>query len=847
MLAIAEVTAHEGLSNPHSTYATDSDLTAHAATSHGAAHPDLATHDALGLATDSELSAHTGDTTDAHDASAISFSPVGTIAATDVQAAIAEVATEAGASIDWGETADITDEAFGDAADEGVLSEVARADHLHGMPVDPVTAHVAAGDPHTGYRLESADHSHASSGLQAGQIAYSALTGTPSAERAAASTTPAAVGTAAVGVGTTDARADHVHATGAGTPSTQAFGDSAATGSGPAAAMTDHKHAMPADPVTAHAAAGDPHTGYRLESADHSHASSGAQAGTIAHSDLTGLTSGDPHTQYATDSDLTTHAGTPHGGAVDYGETGDITDQDYDDVADAGVLDEAARADHLHGMPSAGGGAALSDDYPENITDTAFPGDDATASRDDHQHAYEFDDTAGPTAEAFADTASDGTAGWPARADHRHAMPANPTTLSNATPVAVDRDVAAAGSGTDVSRADHHHSITATGTPASTGITNSQPSTSVSVAQVNHVHAVGYDDSAGPAAEDYGDTADDGVSGWPARADHRHAMPAAADPAREFDYAQVTSSVPTTQTAEASATTVVTGNAVTYDGSTTIMVEFVTDSGVPQATSGANLIAYLYDGSSSIGLISRITNNAGATGRWPMYGSRRLTPSAGSHTYSIRITTSSGTGTILAGTGGVGTEAPAFMRITEVVGAGVSPNNIGAGTAFPGSPATSQRFFRTDLGLEFYYDGTRWLSTHLFTQILRNTTASGDHPFSATTGAMAQAGPVPSLQGGSDIWVVRHICEFHINGGTALSGSHKWVGTFRKNDSAGTETTVTTINITSGSVSVWRVIDTAIGALLGTTFFRWGSTWTKTGTPGNLTVHEEVTYRIVAT
>jgi hypothetical protein len=39
--------------------------------------------------------AHIADTDDAHDASAISFSPTGTIAATDVQAAIAEVASEA--------------------------------------------------------------------------------------------------------------------------------------------------------------------------------------------------------------------------------------------------------------------------------------------------------------------------------------------------------------------------------------------------------------------------------------------------------------------------------------------------------------------------------------------------------------------------------------------------------------------------------------------------------------------------------------------------------------------------------------------------------------------------------
>lgn len=43
-----------------------------------------------------DVGAHTGDTTDAHDASAISFAPAGSIAATDVQAAIEEVASEAG-------------------------------------------------------------------------------------------------------------------------------------------------------------------------------------------------------------------------------------------------------------------------------------------------------------------------------------------------------------------------------------------------------------------------------------------------------------------------------------------------------------------------------------------------------------------------------------------------------------------------------------------------------------------------------------------------------------------------------------------------------------------------------
>jgi hypothetical protein len=52
-----------------------------------------------GAATQAALDLHTGDATDAHDASAISFVPVGTVAATDAQTAIAEVATDAAAAL----------------------------------------------------------------------------------------------------------------------------------------------------------------------------------------------------------------------------------------------------------------------------------------------------------------------------------------------------------------------------------------------------------------------------------------------------------------------------------------------------------------------------------------------------------------------------------------------------------------------------------------------------------------------------------------------------------------------------------------------------------------------------
>lgn len=36
------------------------------------------------------------------------------------------------------------------------------------------------------------------------------------------------------------------------------------------------------------------------------------------------------------------------------------------------------------------------------------------------------------------------------------------------------------------------------------------------------------------------------------------------------------------------------------------------------------------------------------------------------------------------------------------------------GTSFPGSPATGDIFYPSDRNIEYYYDGTRWLSTHLY-------------------------------------------------------------------------------------------------------------------------------------
>lgn len=88
-------------------YALTTDLDAHIADTigaHAATAISVDSTDLTGTGTDvqtvlvelnDEIAAHLADTSDAHDASAVSFSPTGSISSTDVQAAIAEVASEA--------------------------------------------------------------------------------------------------------------------------------------------------------------------------------------------------------------------------------------------------------------------------------------------------------------------------------------------------------------------------------------------------------------------------------------------------------------------------------------------------------------------------------------------------------------------------------------------------------------------------------------------------------------------------------------------------------------------------------------------------------------------------------
>lgn len=105
------------------------DLQAEDATQNGR----LDTVEADVAAAQSDIDAHIADTTAAHAASAVSFTPTGTIAATDAQTAVAEVATDAAAALSAHE-ADTT--SIHGIADTSALATKAGAETLTNKTID---------------------------------------------------------------------------------------------------------------------------------------------------------------------------------------------------------------------------------------------------------------------------------------------------------------------------------------------------------------------------------------------------------------------------------------------------------------------------------------------------------------------------------------------------------------------------------------------------------------------------------------------------------------------------------------------------------------------------------------
>lgn len=125
-----------------------------------------------------------------------------------------------------------------------------------------------------------------------------------------------------------------------------------------------------------------------------------------------------------------------------------------------------------------------------------------------------------------------------------------------------------------------------------------------------------------------------------------------------LEYAEITTGVPVTATTSAGANTVITLPSHTFDGATSIYVEFFS----PEVDIGASaaLNIELFQDGTSLGFMYR-TNVSSFIG---CFVRRKLTPAAGAHVYSIRAWRAVANCTIQAGAGsGPGTAMPAYAAL----------------------------------------------------------------------------------------------------------------------------------------------------------------------------------------
>jgi hypothetical protein len=195
-----------------------------------------------------------------------------------------------------------------------------------------------------------------------------------------------------------------------------------------------------------------------------------------------------------------------------------------------------------------------------------------------------------------------------------------------------------------------------------------------------------------------------------------------------------------------------------------------------------------------------------------------------------------------AGDLAVGTGADTAGRLAKGAAGGVlamgnSAVIWNAGTSFPVSKATGDRYWRTDLGLEFYWDGTRWVTTTLYftpgTDVSNQTTNVG-------TGRRTAFGAK------FDIFIVDFIVSCYTS--ATNDGSNYWTWNLAKTSTADAQTNLGTVVTSGDTAATWYPHVTAINAVVVTaTHPLIDMNVIKTNAPGGVYGNPGFTYRLIAT
>ena len=140
-------------------------------------------------------------------------------------------------------------------------------------------------------------------------------------------------------------------------------------------------------------------------------------------------------------------------------------------------------------------------------------------------------------------------------------------------------------------------------------------------------------------------------------------------PGFEIAYAQITTNANITDTNEATATSLISPGAVTFDGGPVLLTVFLPEVLAPTGAASNTVTFTLFEGSTEITRLGVLRALVVTTQNVEIVTMHyRFTPTAASHTYKLCAVVPNTTGTpaIVAGSGGTGGAPPAFMRFTKV-------------------------------------------------------------------------------------------------------------------------------------------------------------------------------------
>jgi hypothetical protein len=150
-------------------------------------------------------------------------------------------------------------------------------------------------------------------------------------------------------------------------------------------------------------------------------------------------------------------------------------------------------------------------------------------------------------------------------------------------------------------------------------------------------------------------------------------------------------------------------------------------------------------------------------------------------------------------------------------------NTLLSGTAFPGSPTTNQRFFRTDRGIEYYWNGARWLSTEIYS--IQLATQNANVPYTTNTSVYG-TNPWSGLY---DFYVERCTLAYYP---TSTTATNYFVTQFNAVDGTTSTAIGGTISTQSVTINAWGSASVTPNTVISSAYdiFEFRSTETGTAT-----------------